>query len=296
MKLGLSLAFCGFAIGVVGFGLKTKRVPLEPAPAIGNDQLNLTGVLWNSNEDSLILLRDKMWMKVDLRAATQANRWFQYEIKPSPGNSFTFSDFHAGSPDENSLLGFVEVSLLTTQYASFQYKHTGEAWHSHGQKVNPPGPLHVGFYRSQGHYAGDNRLFLSSYLFVLPDRRVDGRFGVEIFYNAGFRTQWEWHPLGVLPYGPSLLGVCILLFCIPLPMRPLKITIIALAAFGLHAFSCMIIWAAVRYGEAWSGAGGGERGYATIYTKCGCLIIGILAVIKYAIPRKARQTHDKSSS
>lgn len=287
MKAAHIGAFAILGLGLVALSVTTHQIPLGPMPEIERDPLKFTAAFWSKDADALILVRDHSWTKIDLHAATVVGKQFKYDIMPQRENSFSIGAFHSGAPGQDVLSGFVEVPVLTREYASFAYKWNGEPWHDHSRRVTPPAPLRVGLYRSQGRYAADNRTFWGSYIFALPEAREDKRFGVEFFYYPGTKTEISWHAPRLFPYGPSLLAVCLLIYCLPVPLQKLGVTVLALVALGLHAFSSLIILWAVRYGEAWSGQGtnhGMPFGYALV----GLAIIGPLVIVKYAtIRRKA---------
>lgn len=287
MKVSAAISIGLFLLGMVFMSVKTQQVPLGPMPEIEKDPLNIKKILWDKNVDALILIRDGEWAKIDLKKATLVNQQFEYDIIPEAGNSFTSSDFVKGLPDEKVLTGFVEVPLLTSEYASFGYKQNGEPWHDHSHKVTPPLPLGVGFYRSQGHLARDNRTFWGSYLFAMPERRLDRREGVEVFYRPGFRTELHWHTPTLFPYGPSLVAVCLLIFIIPIPIGIWGTTFISLVAIGLHLFSSLIFLWGVRFGEAWSGPGP-KHNAPFLHMIIGLAIIGPLVLIKYANTSKRK--------
>lgn len=286
MKIAQLAAFALLSVGIVALSLTTHQIPLGPMPEIERDPLKFKTAYWSRDADALILVRDDTWTKIDLHAATVVGSQFKYDILPQRANSFTMADFRQGAPDQHVLSSFVEVPVITNEYASFAYKWNGEAWHDHSRRVVPPPPLHVGLYRSQGHYAADNRTFWGSYLFAMPQIRADKRFGVEIFYHPGTKTEISWHAPRLFPYGPSLLAVFLLLYCMPLPLQKAGITFLAFVALGLHAFSSLIILWAVRYGEAWSGQGS-NHGLPSAYALGGLIVVVPLIIAKYATIRKS---------
>ena len=271
-------------IGV--FVIHIERIPAGPISYTeSGDDLGISEAYFNPRSGELYLIRKNSWTSINLMDISVANKEFQYEIIPNKRNFLHYKSFTAGRPSNEILAGLQPVDVLVNQFASFEYKYNGEAWHDHEHRVKLPDGTDYALYRSSSTRARNNRDCFRSYLFYSDSLWPDSRRGVQFYYHPdyAFRFSRQSSELLVI-FGPSYLALLIALFTMAAVYRTWITPVLFILATVFHGASSALLAIVESF---WGGTG---KVYYPMYFIIGITTLAVLFIAKLFVSLAAKKT------
>lgn len=271
-------------IGV--FVIRIERIPAGPVLfSEAKDDLEISEAFFNPRSGDLYLIRNDSWAVINLNVISVANKEFKYTIIPNKRNFLHYKSFATGRPSDQILAGLRPVAVLTNQFASFEYKHNGEAWHDHEHRVKLPEGADYALYLSSSAYMRNNRDNFRSYIFYSDSPWPDARRGVQFYYHPDYAFRFGLQsPELLFVFGPSYLALLIALFAMAAGYRTWSTPGLFILAAVFHSASSAILAFLESF---WGGTG---KVYYPMYFTIGITILAVLFIANLFVKLAAKKT------
>jgi hypothetical protein len=253
------------------FEIEIKTVPIGTvAQSYNEDPLHITSAYFDTRENNLIILTSSRWTQINISEIQKMNIPLNGDqTSRVEENILHWENLKRGKPDMD-VSDLKPVAICFKEYASFGYMGDGMLWRKYGERATPPAGFEYAIFR--GHL---------SYLLSIPFRGPDGRYGVQFFYDPGFRKKISFFP-AFSKYGsfkPAFVLLCVSVFVVVVNAtvrNAMLVFILSLLAHSVVSFGFLF---AAGWNAGWSGDRSGY-GFVSIYFILGILVLSIPVLIQ----------------